>query len=763
MPAPIVAGLGRLLMGGMGRGALATGVRAGVRGGVRQGIRSGLRQAVRNTFRGGGRGSGGGRGGALVKATNDSAITRSENGGLAVQGRTIQEGGALSPSLGPISQKSSAIVKSGPTKDNVLGLLEDIKKTADQILEVEVKELDNDNKEYKETKEEKEDERKLLEAEKRDEEEEKQEANKAKKGRKKKNPVVKAAQKGLGNIFEFLMDIFKQFVLYKVLDWVGDPKNREKVAQLVKFIGAIPGALKFVWENFLEPWWDFTKKLFGGGFKIFMAFFNVVRDLVTLKFLTDPGEFFNTLMEVPRTIIEVVPGIIDSLLNAITGGAIQRVGDLVGGLFNDPLKGIDLSNVTSLLGSAAGFVTGLLGNAWTGITNAVGNLFGGGGDKKKQTPAPSPAAGSNTSAADQSGGLGTPDSAAAAATPAAAPSPIAANAGVEALGNRNFGLTEGNSLDVGVKGKSYRFTKTSDGWKVEDGGVFGFNRQEVDPTKIEGLVSAFASRYENRGASNEDGGMDDPVGRSSAEPKAPAPTNGGGNPYNMMVTSHAMQNRSLSVSSGMHMGVDIAGPTPEKTSGVPLQAFTDATITGNGVPSAGYGNWVSWTDTAGLEHFYAHMQKPTPFKVGEKVKAGTKLGAVGSTGNSTGPHLHWEVSTKTGDTGRSKASILSRINPLSKYAFTAPFGGSTAPATGSATDPAPAAPADMQSTPPKSGSRLGTAQQENRQLSSSPTQKQQPTVINKSSSTQSVSKSSVGAIGSTMPKSGTWAIYSLAI
>ena len=141
MPAPIVAGLGRVLMGGMGRGALATGVRAGVRGGIRQG--------VRNTVRGGGRGSGGGRGGALVKATNNSAITRSENGGLAVQGRTIKEGGALSSSLGPSSQKSSAIIKTGPTRDNVLGLLEDIKKTADQILEVEVKELDNDNKEYK--------------------------------------------------------------------------------------------------------------------------------------------------------------------------------------------------------------------------------------------------------------------------------------------------------------------------------------------------------------------------------------------------------------------------------------------------------------------------------------------------------------------------------------------------------------------------------------------------------------------------------------
>lgn len=750
-------------LAGAGRSALMTGVRAGARGGIKQGIKSGFKQGVRNTVRGGiGGGRGGGkRGGALAKQTNDSAIVRSENGGLAVQGRTIKEGGALTSAAGPTSQKSSAIVKTGPTKDNVLGLLESIKKTADQILEVEVRELDNDNKEYKDTKKEKDKERKLLEAEKRDEEEEKQEANKAKKGRKRSNPVVSAAKKGLGNIFDFLMGIFKDFILYKVLDWIADPKNKEKVHSLVKFIGAIPGALKFLWKNFLEPWWEFTKKLFGGGFKIFMSLFNVVKDVIELKWLTNPGEFFQTLMEVPKTLIEVVPGIIGSLLNAITGGAVSKIGDLVSGLFNNPLSGIDLGNVGSLLGSAANFVKGLLGNAWTGITNLVGGLFGGGGNKKNDPPAPNPAAGSGTSAADQSGGLGSPDTPAPAAKSTPKSSPIAATAGTDALGSRNYGLTEGNSLDVGLKGKNYRFTKTKDGWKIEDGGFYGFNRQEVDPTKVEGLVAAFAERYANRGASKEDEGMSDPTGRSSAEPQAPAPSGGGGNPYNMVVTSAAMQNRSLAMSSGMHMGVDIANGS----AGAPLQAFTDATITGNGVPSAGYGNWVSWTDTAGLEHFYAHMERPTPFKVGDKVKAGTKLGTVGNTGRSTGPHLHWEVSKTPGDTGRSKASVLSRINPLSKYAFTAPFGGSTAPAAGSATESPPAAPsaADMRSSPSKSGSNLGSAQQESRQLTTQPKKSQQPTVINNTSSSQATQRATETFVGGTLPTSGTWAIYSLAI
>jgi len=161
---------------------------------------------------------------------------------------------------------------------------------------------------------------------------------------------------------------------------------------------------------------------------------------------------------------------------------------------------------------------------------------------------------------------------------------------------------------------------------------------------------------------------DNATGRPKPEKNNPQQVS---NPYNMVVTSTAMRNRSLSISGGMHMGVDIANGR----AGDPLQAFTDGQITGNGKPSAGYGNWVSWTDTKGIEHFYAHMQRPTPFKVGDKVKKGTKLGTVGNTGNSTGPHLHWETATKPGDTGRSKAAALSRFNPLAKYSPYAPFGG----------------------------------------------------------------------------------------
>ena len=799
MPAPAAVALVPLIKGllgagakgalaGAGKTALMTGVRAGVKGGIKQGIKSGFKQGVRNTVRGGiggggggrgGGGKGGNRGGGIVKQTNESAIVRSESGGLAVPGRTITEGGGLTSGAGPSSKKSSAIVKSGPTKDNVLGLLEQIKQTTDQILEVEVRELDNDNKEYKDTKKEQKKAQKLLEAEKRDQEEEKQEANKAKKGRTKKNPVVKAAKKGLGNIFEFLMGIFKDFILYKVLDWVSDPKNRKKVQSLVKFIGAIPGALKFLWDRFVAPWWNFTTTLFGGQFKIFTAFFNVWRDFFQLKFLTNPGKFINTLMEIPKTLIEVVPGIIGSLLNAITGGAVSKIGDLVGGLFNNPLKGIDLGNVSNLLGSAANFVKGLLGNAWSGITNFVGGLFNGG---NKQKPPKKQQTQTSPSAAPQTQTPAAPSTSRPGAARATSQQPTAkaktAKSVITSLdkSQEKFDKMVGNQ----GTGETIRFKNVGSfvsGTNWLGQGEDKYFDPEGNPLSKEEFMATLSSqrkRFTRQSKETEnvtvetqsDGSMGDPAGmqRSINEDQAAlgAARGGGSNPYNMEVTSR-MGNRSLALSPGLHMGIDIANGE----SGAPLQAFTDATITGAGFES-GYGNWVAWTDTTGLEHFYAHMKNPSPFKNGDQVKAGTQIGTVGDTGTGTGPHLHWEVSTKPGDTGMPKSAVLSRINPLSKYAFTAPFGGSTAPAEGSSTPPPPpqlppppgSTPPNLGSTPSRSGSNLNSVQRESRSLSSGGSKNSSPTVINNSSSTQATHKATETAVGSTLPTSGLWAIYS---
>ena len=146
--------------------------------------------------------------------------------------------------------------------------------------------------------------------------------------------------------------------------------------------------------------------------------------------------------------------------------------------------------------------------------------------------------------------------------------------------------------------------------------------------------------------------------------------NAGDHSGNTVVTS-AFGPRFIFGAPDEHMGVDIAGPE-----GTPLIAFTDGKINDTGFHS-GYGNYVAWSDSFGTEHFYAHMRGPAMVSLGQQVKKGTKLGEMGNTGRSTAPHLHWEVATRHGDTGMSKASYLTRFNALSKYPSTAPFGGAT--------------------------------------------------------------------------------------
>ena len=147
------------------------------------------------------------------------------------------------------------------------------------------------------------------------------------------------------------------------------------------------------------------------------------------------------------------------------------------------------------------------------------------------------------------------------------------------------------------------------------------------------------------------------------------------------VVTSSMGNRGFALSPGMHMGVDIATGIGEK-----LQSINNGVVEAVGY-DGGYGNYVSWIDNkTGLGNFYAHMNQPARVKPGQKVNKGTVLGYTGNTGRSSGPHLHWETATNPADTGRSKAAVLSRINPLSKYSKEAPFGGTEAPSSDSSNE-----------------------------------------------------------------------------
>lgn len=86
----------------------------------------------------------------------------------------------------------------------------------------------------------------------------------------------------------------------------------------------------------------------------------------------------------------------------------------------------------------------------------------------------------------------------------------------------------------------------------------------------------------------------------------------------------------------MHDGIDIAAPQ-----GTPIRAVAAGTVTFAG-RQGGYGNLVIVRHPDGSETRYAHQQA-IGVRVGQVVTAGAHLGTVGSTGASTGPHLHLEL------------------------------------------------------------------------------------------------------------------------
>lgn len=87
----------------------------------------------------------------------------------------------------------------------------------------------------------------------------------------------------------------------------------------------------------------------------------------------------------------------------------------------------------------------------------------------------------------------------------------------------------------------------------------------------------------------------------------------------------------------MHAGLDFAAPQ-----GTPIYATADGVVTMAGYSDAGYGNHVIINHGYNYETLYGHMYR-IKVKRGQRVKRGEVIGWVGSTGKSTGPHLHYEV------------------------------------------------------------------------------------------------------------------------
>jgi murein DD-endopeptidase MepM/ murein hydrolase activator NlpD len=96
-----------------------------------------------------------------------------------------------------------------------------------------------------------------------------------------------------------------------------------------------------------------------------------------------------------------------------------------------------------------------------------------------------------------------------------------------------------------------------------------------------------------------------------------------------------------------HYGIDLANKI-----GTPIYAVTDGTIISSG-PASGFGLWVRVLHPGGWISVYGHINRSL-VHIGQKVKAGQQIAEMGNRGQSTGPHLHFEIWDPSGK----------KLNPL---------------------------------------------------------------------------------------------------
>ena len=89
--------------------------------------------------------------------------------------------------------------------------------------------------------------------------------------------------------------------------------------------------------------------------------------------------------------------------------------------------------------------------------------------------------------------------------------------------------------------------------------------------------------------------------------------------------------------AAMHAGVDLAGPL-----GTPIYATADGIVGRAEYNNGGYGNLVEINHGQGIQTRYGHLSRFAA-RAGQRVRRGDLVGYMGSTGRSTGSHLHYEV------------------------------------------------------------------------------------------------------------------------
>lgn len=106
----------------------------------------------------------------------------------------------------------------------------------------------------------------------------------------------------------------------------------------------------------------------------------------------------------------------------------------------------------------------------------------------------------------------------------------------------------------------------------------------------------------------------------------------------VLTSSYGMRESPISGNWKFHHGIDMASPL-----GSNVYACKNGIVKKVGIMDPVYGNYIIISHSNGMESMYAHLNEVLVVK-GKTVKTAEKIGTVGTTGASTGPHLHFEIS-----------------------------------------------------------------------------------------------------------------------
>lgn len=125
-------------------------------------------------------------------------------------------------------------------------------------------------------------------------------------------------------------------------------------------------------------------------------------------------------------------------------------------------------------------------------------------------------------------------------------------------------------------------------------------------------------------------------------------------------SAFGLRKLAIEAKARAHKGVDIAAPT-----GTTVFSTAEGRVVRAGYQAGGYGNFIEVKHPNGMSSVYGHLSR-IDVRAGQGVAAGERIGLVGSTGYSTGPHLHFEVRRNGGQVNPVKVvgqSFDIRVKP----------------------------------------------------------------------------------------------------